>query len=152
MRFLITRYTIPKDIRLWTMALFHLAFAQIVLGTQIRGTLERLVELSPLLSDSERLGRVGLINHLHLALGLTIAACTFVFGLRVRKSRDSVPLLINYGAALAVILVIVQIILGFTFIVFGLIPLVQLFHLSVASLYLGMLIFILSATFIKKEE
>ena len=147
-----TQYPIPKDIRLWSMILFLLAFVQIVLGTQIRGTLERLVELSPLLGDSERLESVGLINHLHLALGLTIAAITFVFGLRVRKSKDSVPPLINFGAACAVILVSTQIILGLIFIVFGLVPQAQLFHLSVASLYLGMLILILSATFIKKEE
>ncbi len=147
-----THYLIPKDIRWWSAALFLLASLQIVLGTQIRATLERLVEFAPLLSDSERLGNVGLINHLHLALGLTIAAVTFVFGLRVRKSRDSVPPLINYGAAFSAILVLAQIILGFTFIVLGVVAQVQLFHLSLASLFWGMLIMIISATFVIKEK
>ncbi len=145
-------YSIPKDLRIWPIALFVLAFTQVFLGTNIRATLERIAVSLPLLSDAERLRNVGLTNHIHLALGLTIAAITFAFSLRVRKVRDSISPLINFGSAIAAILVFIQIALGSVFIIFGLVPQVQLFHLTVASLYLGVLIMILSATFTKKED
>ena len=145
-------YSIPKDLRIWSIVLFILAFTQIFLGTQIRAALESMALLFPLLSDTERLSNVGLINHVHLALGLTIAAITFVFSLRIRKVRDSIPPLVNYGSVLAAMLVLVQVALGSVFIIFGLIPQVQLFHLSIASLFLGVLFMILSATFTKKED
>ncbi|HEX2898046.1 MAG TPA: COX15/CtaA family protein, partial [candidate division Zixibacteria bacterium] len=82
---------IPVDIRLWTMGLFLLAFVQMILGSQIRAVVEQLALNSPLLSGSERLAEVGVVSHIHLALGLTLAAAIWVFGLRIRKNLDIIP-------------------------------------------------------------
>lgn len=138
----------PPDIRWWTMGLFLLALLQMLLGSQIRAVVEQLAQNLPLLSDSERLAQVGVINHLHLALGLTLAAAIWIFGLRIRRNLDIIPNLIKIGAAGSAILAAVQIILGLVFIVFGLVPLAQLFHLCIASVIMGLLIMNLSSTFL----
>lgn len=146
------KYTMPMDLRIWSMVLFIMALTQIFLGTQIRAVLESLTLSFPLMSDAERLNQVGLINHIHLALGLTTAAITFVFCLRVRTLKDSISPLINHGATLAAILVLMQMALGSVFIIFGLVPIVQLFHLCIASMFLGVLIMILSVAFTNRAE
>jgi cytochrome c oxidase assembly protein subunit 15 len=143
---------IPKDIRFWGIGLFVLAFLQIFLGTQIRSVVEDLAVNFPLLSGAERLAQVGTTNHLHLALGLTLAAAVWIFGLRLRKNLDTIPPLVKFGSAVAAILVLIQILLGMVFIIWGLVPVVQLFHLYLASAILGMLILILSSTFYPKEK
>ncbi|MGH8014813.1 MAG: COX15/CtaA family protein [Candidatus Zixiibacteriota bacterium] len=148
----LSRSQIPPDIRWWAVGLFFLTTVQMLLGTQIRSVVEELAEIFPLLSGAERLAQVGVINHLHLALGLTLAAAIWVFGLRIRRNLDIIPKLLKMGAAGAAILVSVQIALGFVFMLFGLVPLVQLFHLCVASVTIGLLIMILSSTFVLKEE
>jgi cytochrome c oxidase assembly protein subunit 15 len=142
---------IPRDIRIWSIGLILLSLIQIFLGTQIRGGLESLSTNFPLMSETERLVSVGTINHFHLALGLTLAAAIWIFGLRIRRDLKAVPNLAKYGAAAAAILVLIQIILGMIFVVFGLVSVVQLFHLCIASIIIGLLIMILSSTF-KMEE
>jgi len=143
---------IPKDIRWWGIGLFLLAFLQIFLGTEIRAIVEELAVTFPLLTSKERLTSVGLVNHLHLALGLTLTAAILTFGLRVRKDLTIMPGLLKTGAAGAAVLVLMQILLGMTFIVWELVPLVQLFHLCIASIILGMTVLILSSTFDLKEK
>jgi len=143
---------IPPDIRWWSLGLFLLASVQLFLGTQIRSTVEQLAQNYPLLSGTERLVQVGIVNHIHLALGLTLAAAIWVFGLRIRKNLDIIPSLLKFGAAGAAILAAIQIILGLVFIVFGLVSLAQLFHLCIASIIMGLLIMILSSTFKMKEN
>lgn len=138
----------PPDIRWWTMVLFLLAFLQMLLGSQIRAVVEQFAQNLPLLSNSERLAQVGVINHLHLALGLTLAAAIWVFGLRLRKNLEIIPDLLKIGAAWSAIFVAAQILLGLVFIVFGLVPLAQLFHLCIASVIMGLLIMNLSSTFL----
>lgn len=147
----VTSSPISGDLRIWSSALFLLALLQIFLGTQIRGVMETLKESLPLLSDVDRLGQVGLINHIHLLLGLIITASAFMFVLRIRKVRELTSPLIDLGAAIAALLSIVQIFLGMVFVFIGVVPLVQLFHLIIASLIVGSLIMILSVTFAKKE-
>lgn len=142
----------PKDIRWWAWLLLLLGFVQIFLGTQVRSTVENLASDFPLLSGSERLAKVGLLNHVHLALGLTVAAFSWVFSFWVRRNRQAITPLIKKGAVIAVILALVQLLLGFGFILLGLSPLVELFHLCVASLIIGTLFMILSATFGQKEK
>jgi cytochrome c oxidase assembly protein subunit 15 len=143
---------LPKDIRFWGIGILLLAFFQIFLGTEIRSTVEELAINLPLLSSAERLSQVGIINHLHLALGLTLAASIWIFGLRVRKNLNIIPQPIKFAAASSAILILIQISLGMAFVIWGLVAQVQLFHLYLASIIIGMLILILSSTFNTKEE
>jgi cytochrome c oxidase assembly protein subunit 15 len=143
---------LPHDIRFWGIGILLLAFFQIFLGTEIRSTVEELAISLPLLSSAERLSQIGIINHLHLALGLTLAASIWIFGLRVRKNLNIIPQPIKFAAASSAILILIQISLGMAFVIWGLVAQVQLFHLYLASIIIGMLILILSSTFNTKEE
>jgi cytochrome c oxidase assembly protein subunit 15 len=136
----------PRRTRTLLVALWVLALLQIGLGTQIRGALERLLDRFPLLPDAELLARVGAISHVHLVLGLLIAALTWTVGLRLFRRSERPSRLVLGGAAAAMTLVAVQLAIGFGFVFAGIPAMVQLFHSWVASLFVGALLVLYTAS------
>jgi cytochrome c oxidase assembly protein subunit 15 len=143
---------VPKEIKIWTAIIMILAFVQILMGTQIRSTLENLVISSPLLSDSQRLSEVGLINHIHLVLGILTGVLTWVFVLVVNKKGRVIPSIVKTGALIAAAVVFIQLLIGIGFIAFGLPPVLQVFHLWTGSIFIGILFMTFSVTILKTEN
>jgi cytochrome c oxidase assembly protein subunit 15 len=113
---------------------------QIILGTRLREALEILADTYPLLPSTEWLDRVVWIDFLHMGLGLIlgmlIVACMF----SLFRYRDALASSIYQEAWIAVILVMVQILIGLLMMVGGLVPIIQLVHLWSASLLIGVLL------------
>lgn len=136
----------PRWTGLGIAALWLLALLQIGLGTRIRGVLEVLLDRFPLHSDAELLERVGLVSHIHLVLGLVIASLTWLVGVRLWRRSQRPSQLVLSGAAVAMVLVVVQLGIGAGFVLAGTPALVQLFHSWVASLFVGALLVLYGAS------
>lgn len=147
-----TAKEIPRQIKIWSAVISILAFLQILMGTEIRSILENLIITSPLFTDAERLNAVGMISHVHLVLGICVAVVTWVFVLVVKKHESDIASIIRIGTLIAAAVVFIQILIGFGFIAFGLPPLLQIFHLWMASIFIGILFMIFSASIIKTES
>jgi cytochrome c oxidase assembly protein subunit 15 len=143
---------VPKVICTWSAILLVLAFLQTLMGTQIRSGMENLAISSPLLTDSQRLSMVGLINHIHLVLGFMVAALTWIFMFLTRRKDTAIPSLLKNSAGLASLVVFVQISIGMGFVFFGLPPVLQVFHLWTASILIGILFLIFAASIIRTEK
>jgi len=136
----------PAFTRVLTILLIPLALIQVGLGTQIRSALERLADRWPLLADTERLMRVGWMNHAHMTLGIIIAALTVWLGWRVLKRTENLSPLAQQVMTAMIVLVVVQIMIGGGFMFAGIPAMVQVFHLWVATLYIGCLLLFYGTT------
>ncbi len=136
----------PPATRAVTLLLWPLTLVQVGLGTQIRSVLDTLADRWPLLADTERLARVGWLNHSHLVLGILIALVTVVLGWRVLKSTVALSSLAHQAIVAMMVLVGVQILIGAGFIFAGIPAMVQVFHLWVATLYIGCLLLFYGTT------
>ena len=127
-----------KSLARWTAALWVIAIVQIAFGTQIRGALEILAKETPLASSLERVNQVGLINHVHTGIGLLLLAMTWYVGLKILRAKEKLTSIILQTAVAMMTLVTAQLVIGLTFIAIGLTAVLQIFHLWLASLYIGL--------------
>ncbi len=116
-----------------------------VLGTQIRSALEVISDRFPLASAAEWLSEAGVTNHVHLILGFTLAAFTLYVGNRIIKQGKQLSPMVRQSVVASMILVLAQIGIGLGFLVLGIPAVMQVFHLWVASLYIGALLVLFSA-------
>jgi cytochrome c oxidase assembly protein subunit 15 len=123
----------------WLLILWLIAIIQILMGTGIRSSVEVLWEQFPLLQAGEVLGRVGVINYLHTFLGILLAIGTGLAGHRILKIK-TISLLSKQSVWLLNILIGLQIIIGINLHVLGLPPILQVFHLWIASVFIGALL------------
>jgi cytochrome c oxidase assembly protein subunit 15 len=123
----------------WLLILWGIAIAQILFGTGIRSSVEILWEQFPLLRTGDVLDRIGLINYLHTFLGIFLAIGTGLLGQKIMKIKN-LSSLSKQSVWLLGILIILQIIIGINLHVLGLPPVLQVFHLWIASLFIGVLL------------
>ncbi len=111
---------------------------EVVLGTEIRGGLEMIRKENPIIDSTFLLKMLGPFKYLHTILGIII---TFISGYLwfhlVKKSRFSSFLMIQ-TSSIILLLILVQIISGEILVFLKVIPLIQLFHLWIASWILGL--------------
>jgi cytochrome c oxidase assembly protein subunit 15 len=111
---------------------------EVVLGTEIRGGLEMIRKENPIVESTFLLKMLGPFKYLHTILGILI---TFISGYLwfhlVKKSRFSSSLMIQ-TSSIILLLILVQIISGEILVFLKVIPLIQLFHLWIASWILGL--------------
>jgi cytochrome c oxidase assembly protein subunit 15 len=125
--------------RKWLLSLWLISVIQILLGTGIRSQVELIWEQFPLLMVGEVLNRVGAINYIHTFLGIVLAIGTGLLGYKIMK-LEKLSTIAKQGVWLLYILIVMQIVIGINLHVLGLPPILQVFHLWIASLFIGMLL------------
>ncbi len=111
---------------------------EVVLGTEIRGGLEMIREDNPMLDSQFLLRMLGPFKYIHTMLGFIIAGLSGLLWLRlVKQSQNPSTIMIQSSTAILG-LVLTQIIMGELLVFLDVIPLIQLFHMWVASWILGL--------------
>ncbi|KAA3631309.1 MAG: hypothetical protein DWP97_13475 [Calditrichaeota bacterium] len=122
--------------------LWIIGLVQIMFGTQIRAALENFAREYPDLSAMEWLTKVGMVNHLHMTIGVFLAAYTIYVTLKILKHKDQITPLMQKFAGFISLIVMIQLFLGLSFMVFATLPMTQVFHLWMASIFIGMVLFL----------
>ena len=135
----------PHNTDKWLRGLGAATIAQIILGTQIRSSIEVLRERFPLQSEGEWLDMVGAVQNVHWILGVIMFFISVHTGAKLLKFGKNLPLLVKQGAWAMMTLILVQLIMGLVLVTADLPELAQLFHLWVASLFFGMIVILVTA-------
>lgn len=136
-----TNTTVTESARqasIWAALLWVGGLIQIVLGTFVRGEIQHLSEQSPELAGSQLLARVGFAQDAHMIFGSLLAIATWVIGMMILRVIDRRSIFARQTVIGLIVLVAVQIGLGFMFLITGLTPVLQLFHLWISGLYIGL--------------
>lgn len=128
--------------RIWIAALWILSLIQILFGTQIRSELQVIQDRFPLLTELEWLAKVGPVNQVHIFLGIVLLLMSLLVTVRMKDQGTTVK---NLSVGLSVIMVI-QLFIGFILVFVGLPELIQLIHLWLASLTIGVILILYTAT------
>jgi len=136
---MIDKKSIPE--RKWLPYLWIIAIIQILLGTGIRSQVEIIWEQYPLLMVGEVLSRVGAINNIHTFVGALLAIGTIMIGQKILKS-DKLSTTSKQSIGLLFILIILQLLIGVSLQVIELPPFLQVFHLWIASIYVGVILIV----------
>jgi cytochrome c oxidase assembly protein subunit 15 len=130
----------PPKTKRYLGGLWILSIIQVALGTQIRSKIEMIAAQMPMLDDVARLSKVGAINHIHMTIGIIIAVLTWIVGLNILRKGEGVARLGRHTAVWMIIVVSLQIVIGLGFVLFGMPEVIQIFHLWLASLFIGALL------------
>ncbi|MDX9858576.1 MAG: COX15/CtaA family protein [candidate division Zixibacteria bacterium] len=141
---MVSELTYPVSARNWIVGLGMMTLFQVILGTQVRGRLEDISAAYPLASDLEWLSRVGAGMDAHLIVGVLTALFAFFVAYGLIRLSDKSAVLVKQAVWLMVALVALQLVGGIVFISFGLPAIVQLFHLWLATIFLGVLLVLYS--------
>lgn len=139
------RAAYPSKASRWVGGLWILAIVQVILGTEVRSGAEIAAQDFPLWSSLQWLGKVGAAYHLHMTIGVLLCVATLFVAYSIFKLSDKPSLMVRWCLWSLIILVVFQVIFGIAFMVSGLTPLLQLFHLWGASLYIGFTLVLISA-------
>ena len=126
---------VEKNLRL----LWIFSIIQIALGTEIRSAIEESWKRFPLISASEILSSAGFVTLIHAILGILIAAGTLLIGIRILRNTTSEGFF-RQGTGLMIVLIFLQLMIGFGMQIFGILPILQVFHLWSAALFIGIIL------------
>ena len=96
------------------------------------------------------LSRANPIGYIHGMLGVLVAAVTWYVFTRIKNESLNATPLVQYGNRMMLLLVFIQVAIGGILIGAGLPELMRLYHLWVASLFIGTLLLLFSA--LKRRE
>ena len=129
----------PKKMKIVFTLIAVTLFVEIILGTEIRGGLEIMRKENPMIQSDFLLKMLGPFKYAHTILGIFITILTtYMLYLITKKSINPSPLMVQTGMGI-VVLIFLQIVLGEMLVFLEFIPLIQLFHLWIASWILGLL-------------
>ena len=134
----------PPSASIWVGLLWIGALVQVIIGTNVRSGLETLSEQFPLLSSTLVLSRFGILDDVHLIFGIGLLLFTIIVGGAILKMSRNPSLLVRRTIILMIVLIVVQAAIGFVFIGAGLVGLMQVFHLWIAGLYVGLVLVLYS--------
>ncbi len=126
-----------RSLRIGLGILALIGLAQAILGAGVRGHVENILREFPLYTNSDALEHVGILEHTHLVLGVIVvlgAAHSFVKGLVRGKNA---PHIAKQALWAMMALVSIQLISGVAMLAIGLPSLLQVFHMWLATLFLG---------------
>ncbi len=129
----------------WIAFLWVVAIVQILLGTQVRESFERIGIQNPLASDLEVIAGAGAMKYIHMLFGILTAIATFQVAHQVLRAGGRTVALMRVAVWWMMSLMILQILLGTGLLVIGIPPLLQVFHLWVAALLIGTILYLYSA-------
>lgn len=131
---------IPKSISKQVGVLYIVSLIQLLLGTQIRSSIEHITREFPNLESGEWLGKVGMINHIHMGLGILLVLFAWIVGFSILKYKEQFSGFIRASALIAMLVITIQLILGMIFITFDLVPIAQVAHMWMASIFVGLVL------------
>ena len=135
----------PRRSQMWLTVLWICGILQVILGTQVRSALEILEANFPATPVAQLVTQIGMVNYVHSLLGILIAIATCYAGFILMKQSRNVSVLVREGARWMIILVLAQATLGVVLMIAGVPAIMQLFHLWIASIYIGILFMLFSA-------
>ncbi len=121
-------------------SLWFSGLVQILVGTQVRTSVEAASAQYPLWSDLQWLSTVGWSYGIHMVIGTLLAFFTWIATLAILKSSDSPSAVVSRAAWGLNILVAVQLAVGLALVAWGLTEVLQVFHLWIAGLYVGLVL------------
>lgn len=135
----------PKGLLQKIQVLWLAIIVQIIFGTLVRGKIELLTQRFPLLPDQQLLAKAGAINLVHFIFALILIMLTVYIWREIQQKSATISLLVRQVNFSILLLVFIQVLIGFVLWVFGLPQLAQLFHLWVASIFTGMVLILYTA-------
>ena len=128
----------PSNMQLLFGLMAVALLAEVVLGTEIRGGLEMIRKENPMVESQFLLDMLGPFKYAHSILGLLITILSiFIWHGSVKRSLNPSSLMVQTSTTI-VLLILLQIVLGEILVFLKVIPLIQLFHLWIASWILGL--------------
>ena len=128
----------PSNLKWMFGLLAGILLLEVVLGTEIRGGLEMIREDNPMVESQFLLNMLGPFKYIHTILGFIITGFSGMLWYRlVINSKNPSRIMIQISTSILG-LVLMQIIMGELLVFLGVIPLIQLFHMWVASWILGL--------------
>jgi cytochrome c oxidase assembly protein subunit 15 len=137
--------TKKSKLGLWIGGLAIISIIQVVVGTQMRTALESIAEKFPFLAKADWIGQLGAINSVHTILGIIVTIVSWLVGARILKTFRAQSILIGQTTWAMMILATLQVAVGAILVLVGVPKLLQVFHLLLSALYVGMLTLIFSA-------
>lgn len=136
----------PPRIRLWTGILLLAVMIQVILGTQVRSAVEIAAEKFPLYSAAAWLDEAGMYGYIHSVLGIIIAAGgLYVASRLLGKSINPAPV-VRPSAWALMALIFVQTVFGIALYTAGLPGVVQVMHVGLAGMIIGLAMILFVAT------
>jgi len=135
----------PRRVRVWVGLLWLGGILVIILGSQVREAVAGIAEIYPLWSSAKWLSIVGLIGDLHLILGIVLALFTLFVGFSLLRLSQRPSALVKQSVWGLLILIAVQLVLGLVFVAVGMSPILELFHLWMAAMFIGLALVLFSA-------
>jgi heme a synthase len=129
--------TYPRKVGVWIGILWIVGILQVILGTQVRSGFEILADKFPLLAKPGLISHAGPESYMHAILGLLVGVLTWFAGNTILRQSKEPSGLVREGIWAMMLLVLAQIGIGIVLFMAGLPSLMQLFHLWIASLYIG---------------
>ena len=127
---------IPRKFLLY---IWIITIIQILIGTETRSKIEVLLDHFPLLMSQEVLVRVGPVHNIHTLLGMVLAIGIGLVSIKILKLKPLTDTL-TQSVWIMNALIILQIFIGFSLQIFGISPILQVFHLWVGSLFIGVVL------------
>lgn len=118
--------------------LWSIGVVQIILGTQVRSGIERAAGQFPLWSDAAWIRQAGFWYDAHIILGVLLAGVTGYLGYVILKVTERPSIVLRQAVLWMSIVVGMQILIGFSFALTELREILQLFHLWLAGIYIGL--------------
>ena len=129
----------PRGMKILFMIMATVLLLEVVLGTEIRGGLEMIRKENPMIESQFLIDMLGPFKYAHTVLGILITILSIVNWFSLVKSSIKPSSLMVQTSTLIVVLILFQIVSGEMLVFLKFMPIIQLFHLWIASWILGLI-------------
>jgi cytochrome c oxidase assembly protein subunit 15 len=136
----------------WIALLWLVTIIQILLGTHVRASFEKLAIAFPLDNDLALIAKSGGAKYIHMVFGILTAIMTFQVAHQVLRLGGRALPLMRVAVWSTMSLMVLQLLLGTGLLVIGIPPLLQVFHLWVAALLIGTILYLYSAVRVEVQS
>jgi len=128
----------PSNLKWMFGLLAGILLMEVVLGTEIRGGLEMIRKDNPMVESQFLLNMLGPFKYIHTILGFIITGFSGMLWYQLVNNSINPSKIMTQISTAILGLVLTQIIMGELLVFLNVIPLIQLFHMWVASWILGL--------------
>jgi heme a synthase len=130
----------PVKLKTWLTITFSLALVQTALGTQLRGAIKVIRELEPLGGHTQWTAALGPIATVHQLIGVATALLVMHNAVTLIKRAEQPSALVYQASLAAAGTALGMLLIGASMMLFGYLPILQVFHLWLTALLLGSLL------------
>ena len=141
----------PGKAQAWTVVIWVFAVIQVILGTQLRESIEAAIGNHPLLFGRALFGEIGAIKFVHPIFGIFTAVFVVLIFRRLLLSSSKPSALVWQSSWTLIGLTIIQLLLGFIMIWVAIPQVAQVLHLWVSALMIGVILIAYTALAFKRE-